>query len=109
MERRAVFVTIPPLLSGMIAEAACAEISLKLVAEFSERGGLGERLSALAPDVVLIGLEAGETDDIGAFALELVPAATVVVISSDARHAYLHRKPVRRVVLRDLSLAKLLV
>jgi hypothetical protein len=83
LERRAVFVTIPPLLSEIIIEAAHEKVRLELVGEISSRDGLAEQLPALQPDLVLVGLRAGETDEIGAFVLTLVPASIVLLLSND--------------------------
>jgi DNA-binding NarL/FixJ family response regulator len=108
LERRAVFVTIPPLLSEIITEAAREVVRLKLVGELGARDALAEQLPALAPDIVLVGLRAGETDDIGGVVRKLVPAAKVLVLSQDGHCAYLHEAPVRRTVLENFSLANLL-
>lgn len=108
IERRAVFVTIPPLLSEIITEVAREEVHLKLIAQFNERNALAEQLPALAPDLVLVGLRAGETDDIGAFVLKLIPAAKVIVLSNDRHDAYLHEMRTQRTVLKNFSLTSLL-
>jgi DNA-binding NarL/FixJ family response regulator len=108
MERRAVFVTIPPLLSEIISDVACKDGAVKLIADFSDRATLAAQLPALAPDLVVIGLRAGESDDIGTLVLKLVPAAKVLVLSNDVRRAYLHAAPMHRLVLHDFSLANLL-
>jgi DNA-binding NarL/FixJ family response regulator len=104
---RAVFVTIPPLLSDLIVEAVCQSLDLAVVAQFSERDALAEQLPALAPDLVVIGLHNGETDQIGAVTLALVPAAKVLVLSSDMRCAYLYQTQIRRDILQDCSPASL--
>lgn len=105
-ERRVVFVTIPPLLSELIIEAAREQVPLNLIAQFDERDALAAQLPVLAPDIVLIGLRRGEVDDIGASVLKLTPTAKVLVLSNDCRDIYLHE--VRRTVLRNFSLATLL-
>jgi DNA-binding NarL/FixJ family response regulator len=100
---RAVFVTIPPLLSDLIVEAVFHGIDLKLIAQFSDRDALAEQLPALAPDLVVIGLQDGETDQIGAATLALVPSAKVLVLSGDGRCAYLYETQVHRDILQDCS------
>jgi hypothetical protein len=87
---RAVFVTISPLLARFIAEAAHQQAFIETVAHLDDRTLLAERLPALAPDLVVIGLRPGESDEIGAVVLELIPAAKILVMSADARCAYLH-------------------
>jgi hypothetical protein len=74
-----------------------------LVGRIHDRDRLIERLSALAPEVVFIGLRAGETDEVGALVLKAVPAAKVLVITHDARYAYLHELRPTRSELFDFS------
>jgi DNA-binding NarL/FixJ family response regulator len=107
-EHRAVFVTVPPLLSELIAEVVSQQIDLKLIARLGEGDVLTERLPALAPDLVIIGLRRGETDEIGPLALGLVPNAKVLVISNDGRCAYLHEMRPHRKVFFDFSPTNLL-
>lgn len=103
MALRGVFVTVSTLLTDIIKEVVSSRVTLDVVAEFGERQSLGERLPALAPDIVLIGLYPGETDAIGPTLLRIVPAAKVIAISSDGRHAYLHEMRGRRARLFDFS------
>ena len=108
MEWRAVFVTISPLLSRIIAEAAQQQVFIETVGQLNNRALLAERLPALAPNLVVIGLRPGESDEIGAVVLELVPAAKVLVLSADARCAYLHEPGMPCTELPDFSLPDLL-
>ena len=107
-ERRAVFVTVSPLLSDIIAEVICRRGRLTLVAQLDSEAELASRLPALAPDLVVIGLRIGESDEISQVALDLVPNAKILVISDDGRHAYLHEMQPRRKVFFDFSPASLL-
>lgn len=107
IERRAVFVTIPPLLSAILAEVASKGVQLRLIAQI-ERDALTDQLPVLAPDIVIIGLHGGETDEIGSAVLKLVPGARVLVLSKDAHDAYLHEMRAHRTVLRNFSSAHLL-
>jgi hypothetical protein len=107
-ERRAVFVTIPPLLSDILVEVASQGTHhLRLIAQI-EREALTEQLPLLAPDIVLIGLRSGETDEIGSVVLKLVPGAKVLVLSNDGHDAYLHEMHAHRALLRNFSAAHLL-
>jgi DNA-binding NarL/FixJ family response regulator len=106
IERSAVFVTIPPLLSEILAEVATKSVQLKVIAQI-ERDALTEQLPVLAPDIVLIGLRSGETDEIGSIVLQLVPGARVLVLSNDVHDAYLHEMRAHRTVLRNFSPAHL--
>lgn len=108
LEQRAVFVTIPPLLSDIITEVVREDVRLNVVAQFSERDAFSQHLPALAPDLVLIGLRNGETDEIGASVANLIPTAKVLVLSSNGDCAYLHEVRGRRTVLQSFSLRHLL-
>jgi len=107
-ERRAVFVTVPPLLSDILSEVVCRQGRLSLIAQFGDQTALRDRLPALAPDLVVIGVGAGEVDDVGRTVLGLVPSAKVLVISDDGRHAFLHEMRPHRKVLLDFSPASLM-
>jgi DNA-binding NarL/FixJ family response regulator len=107
IERRAVLVTIPPLLSEILVEVASKGLQLKVIAQI-ERDALTEQLRALAPDIVLIGLRSGETDEIGSLVLKLVPSARVLLLSNDVHDAYLHDMRPHRTVLRNFSPAHLI-
>jgi DNA-binding NarL/FixJ family response regulator len=107
IECRTVFVTIPPLLSEILAAVASEGVQLKLIAQI-ERDALMDQLPALAPDIVLIGLHRGETDEIGAIVLKLVPGAKVLVLSNDVHDAYLHEMCPHRTVFKNFSPAHLL-
>lgn len=102
------FVTIPPLLSGIIAEVVRDGICLKVVAQFAERNELAARLRAVAPEVVVVGLFPGEADDVGAFVLNLVPTAQVLVLSNDGRRGSLYQMRPHRTKLQGFSPADLL-
>ena len=106
-KRRTVFVTLSPLLSDIISELVFARLGLKLVGHIQDREMLIERLPALAPDVVFIGLRTGESDTIGSSVLKVVPTAKVLAISNDARYAYLHEMRLIRLELPDFSVASL--
>ena len=107
-ERSAVFVTIPPLLSDIIAEVVCQYAGFRLVGRIDDIATLAEQLPGLAPDIVIIGSNTGEADGLGPIVLELVPAAKVLVISDDGRRAILHQMRPHRIVLCDFSPATLL-
>jgi DNA-binding NarL/FixJ family response regulator len=102
-ELSAVFVTISPLLSDIITEVMSQQVNLNIIAQFDERDPIFNRLPALATDLVVIGLRAGETDEIAAIVLKVVPAAKVIAISSDGRNAYLHEMRPHRGLMVDFS------
>jgi DNA-binding NarL/FixJ family response regulator len=100
---RCVFVTLSPLFSVIIADTLSRRVEVRLLAEFAERDGLAGHLTALAPDLVVIGLGPAESDEIGASLLAEVPQARVLLISDDGEFAYLHEMRPYRSVLFDFS------
>jgi DNA-binding NarL/FixJ family response regulator len=103
LKGRAIFVTVLPLFADIIVKVVCEELDLELIAQFDDHDALAEQLPALAPDLVVIGLRPGEADQIGAFALGLVPAAKVLVLSDDGRYACCYETKKGRTVLQDFS------
>jgi len=99
---RVVVVNLHPLLRDIIATVPqnCAPV---IVADLSKRPPLG-RLKLLAPDLVIVGLRRGEDDTIGQRYLAELPSARVLVVSADAREAFLYRAPARRIILDNVSL-----
>jgi hypothetical protein len=100
---RCVFVTIPPLLSAIITETLSRRVDLQLLREIEERDALAERLAALSPDLAVIGLAPGESDQIGALLLSHVPQARIVLVASGADYTCLYEMRPHREVLFDFS------
>jgi DNA-binding NarL/FixJ family response regulator len=98
-----VFVSISPLLSALVAEAVSRRVELRLLAQFDGRDGLAERLEALNPQIVVVGLGPGESDDIGASLLAHVPRAKILLISGGGDYAYVYEMQLHRGVLFDFS------
>jgi hypothetical protein len=63
---------------------------LDLVAKWDDRHEIEMHLAAIAPDLVVVGLQAGETNAVACAILDLVPSATVIALSDDGRNAYIH-------------------
>jgi DNA-binding NarL/FixJ family response regulator len=104
---RTVIVTMPRMLSDIIAKLVEDRATLSVIARLRTRFDMQVRLPALAPDLVLIGLRVDEDDEIAAAALELVPDARVVALSIDGRAAYVHEMQVPRAALLEVSPAAL--
>jgi DNA-binding NarL/FixJ family response regulator len=100
---RTVIVTMPQMLSDIVARLVEDRATLSVVARFESRFEIEARLPALAPDLILIGLRGGEADEIAATALALVPTARVIALSGDGRNAYVHEMRIRRAMLPDVS------
>jgi hypothetical protein len=103
-----VLVTMSRMLSDLVMASVAGEIVLDIVAEFETRDFLGEKLSALAPNLVLVGLSYGEADKIGRSLLKLLPDAKVITFSSDLRSAYVHQMRPTRAVITDVSRSSLI-
>jgi len=103
-EARTVTVTLSPLLRDIIAALVNDHVPLNVVAELDSRSraALAE-IELFAPDLVLIGLRSGETDDVGLALLSQIPTAKVIAISSDGRDAYVHEMRACRTALLSVS------
>jgi DNA-binding NarL/FixJ family response regulator len=100
---RSVFVTVPPLLAAIVTEALSRDVELELLANLEQRAALQKRLRALHPDLVVIGLANGESDDMGITLLTQLPNTRFVLINASGDYAYIHEmRPARR-VLHDFS------
>lgn len=100
---RTVMVTMSPIFRDLIAELMASHVDVEVVGELDTRDGLEQRLQALGPDLVLIGLRRDEGDEIGLSLVRLLPNAKVIAFSSDARHAFVHRMQPQRTALLDVS------
>jgi len=98
-----VFVTISPLLSALVEEAISRRLELQCIERIDERAELPERLDALQPDLVVVGLNPGESDEIGAVLLARVPRAKIVLISGGGDYAYVYEMQPHRGMLFDFS------
>jgi DNA-binding NarL/FixJ family response regulator len=100
---RAAVVTMSPMIFDIITTLLSARATLNVVAEFDSRAEIQAQLGGVALDLILIGLEAGENDDIARTLLAIIPRARVIAFSSDGRNAYVHEmRPFRRELL-DVS------
>src|SRR3954469_22065217 len=97
-----VAMTMSPLLVEIIQQSVNEHVDLNIVARFDNRNFI-EHLRAASPELVLVGLCPGETDEVGRRLLSVVPQARVILFSSDARHAYLHEMVPRRTALIEVS------
>src|SRR5215218_4723301 len=100
---RTALVSLSPLLSDIITQAIKPEIELDVVADFPSGDLLKEQLRLIAPELILIGLQAGDTAAIAATALAAAPAARVIAFSADCRHAYLHEMRPYQMMLIDVT------
>jgi DNA-binding NarL/FixJ family response regulator len=92
-----------PMFRDLITGLMVGQRSLDVVDELDTRDGLEEKLTAIAPDLILIGLGKKEADDVGLLLARLLPNAKVIAFSSDGRRAFVHRMQPQRTVLLDVS------
>jgi DNA-binding NarL/FixJ family response regulator len=107
-EFRGVFVTISRLLTDIVIEVLSHRIDFELIAEVDTRDNLVERLRSLRPDIVIVGLFDGETDEIGSLILSAMPTIKVLAITSDQHDAFLYEMRPHRTVMSKFSLETLI-
>jgi chemotaxis response regulator CheB len=100
---RSVVITMSPLLTDIIEHLLTGHLDFEVIAEFANRNFSEEALKTICPDLVLVGLRPGESDEIGRSLLALIPPVKVIAFSSDARHGYLHEMRAHRSVIIDIS------
>ena len=100
---RTVTVTMAPLFCDLVTGLLAAHCNIHLVAKIDNRAAIEQRLQSLAPELVLIGLGDGESDEIASALAGSVPNARVIAFSSDNRHAFVHQLERPRRVLLDIS------
>jgi DNA-binding NarL/FixJ family response regulator len=99
---------MPPLFRDLVSALIAGHGKLDVIAKLDNRDAIGQRLQALAPQLVLIGLGGGEADDIASAVLGFVPDAKVIAFSSDSRHAFVHQLHQPRKALLDISSQQLI-
>jgi DNA-binding NarL/FixJ family response regulator len=105
---RTVMVTMSPFLADIIEQLLTEHVGLDVVGRFDVRDLLEEGLQVLAPELIFVGLQRGEADEIGRALLALVPAAKVIAFSNDARCGYVYEMRAHRAMLIDISLQELI-
>jgi hypothetical protein len=97
----AIAVTLSPLVTDLIASLLAARAPLTVTARFETREA-GLRVSALpAPDLVLVGLFAGENDQVVHDFHHAFPQATVATFSHDGRRVGIHAPDAPETGLQD--------
>lgn len=105
---RTVTITMSPIFRELIADSMAGRVDIELVEDLDTRDELEQRLQALVPDLVLIGLQRDEGDETGLSLLRLLPNARVIAFSSDGRNAFVYRMRPQRSELLDVSPQQLL-
>jgi hypothetical protein len=100
---RAVVVTLSPILVDLVTTLLSGRAVLDVVARFDSQYRIETQLVAASPDLILYGLQNGQSDQVAAALLALLPSSKIIVFSSDGRNAYVHTMRPNRKVLLDLS------
>jgi len=82
---RTVMVSTPTMLRDVITRLAVGRVELDVVQEFTARHALAQRLEAIKPDLVVIGLRRREPDALIRRLLSLMPMTRFIVFSGDGR------------------------
>lgn len=104
---RTVLIGMSPMLRDIVKQSVSYYATLEIVDELMACDDAEDRLSSVAPELILIGLHPDDRDDIGQKLLMLVPTAKVIAFSSDISRAYLHQMRPYRVAILDISPEKL--
>jgi len=95
--------TVSPLLRDLVVAVLSPHICLDVIEVVESRALLADRLHALSPALVLIGLAAGESDAVALETLAAVPGAKVLLLAANAALARLYEAPGRCVTFTDFS------
>ncbi|MBV9825471.1 MAG: response regulator transcription factor [Alphaproteobacteria bacterium] len=102
---RILLVGMSTMFSDIVVQALAAHASVEVVAQLQHGERVDVKSERSAPGLVLRGLRPGECETaIGAELLKCFPTATVIMFSTDSRHAFVHRVQAARVPLNDVTL-----
>jgi DNA-binding NarL/FixJ family response regulator len=91
------------MISDIVEQLVIDDVALDIAARFDTRELIEDKLRAILPDLVLVGLSPGESEKIGLSLSAVVPDAKVIVFSSDGRSAYVSAKGTSWTHLTDFS------
>lgn len=103
MRIRTVFLALSPIVRDIILRILPRSVDLEVVADFETQSPPKGILKDLDPDVIIIGLLAGEIDSSASLLLSVVPRAKVIALSSEGRNAFIHEMRPHRSVIKDIS------
>ena len=100
---RVVAVTMSPLLRDVVTALLTDHVTVDVVAAFDTRAEGERRLEDIDPNLILIGLQPGESDEIASRLLTRLPGAKVVAFSHDGRNVCVHEMRRHRQLLPGVS------
>ncbi len=104
---RTALITMSPMLGDIITRAVACNVVLDVVAWLDREDATADRLRMLAPELILIGLGADESDTMPLAILAVAPTAKVIAFTTDCRHAQLLEMRPQRTLLIDVTPAAL--
>lgn len=105
---RTVLIGMSPIFNDIIKQSTAEHVVLDIVGEWETREALEERLRAMAPELILIGLADNEPETIGPMLQALASEAKVIAFSSDRRRAHVYKRRAHAGEIIDLSPASLI-
>jgi chemotaxis response regulator CheB len=100
---RAVAVTMSPLLRDVITTLLTYHVAVEVVAVFDTRAESEKWIEDVDPNLILVGLQPGESDEIAATLLTRLPNARIVAISHDGRRVSIHETRPHCRILADVQ------
>jgi hypothetical protein len=100
---RTVVITLPTMISDIVEELFIADAELDIVERCDTRKLIEDKLRAVLPDLVLLGLSSGESWMIAQSVLAVVPDAKLIAFSSDGASAYVSDRDGSWTALTDFS------
>ena len=100
---RTVVITLPMMIGDIVKELLIDDVELDIVGRFDSRELIEDKLRAISPELVLVGLSPDEPGMMGPYFLTVVPDAKVIAFSSDGRSAYVSQTGGSWTHLRDFG------
>jgi DNA-binding NarL/FixJ family response regulator len=100
---RTALIGMSPIFRDIVRRSTAKHTTLEIVGELKMCDSLEDQLRFIGPELVLISLNPGESDEIGQRLIRVIPMARIIVFSSDKRDAYIHELRPYRVALLNIS------
>lgn len=100
---RTAVVTLAAVIRDLVRQLVVQDAELDVFLQLDDRGQLENRLRDAEPDLVLIGLRPGESEEITLSILAAVPDASVIAFASHGRSAFVAAPGARCTTLREFS------
>ena len=100
---RTVVITLTMMISDIVKQLLIDDVTLDIVGRFDSRELIEDKLRAISPELVLVGLSPDEPGMMGPYFLTVVPDAKVIAFSSDGHSAYVSQSDASWTHLPDVS------